>query len=257
MCYKKVILLMFAGLCSLNGAGSNEFFQNGKEGWFYFKDDVIESEKDKKDQNLTDQQFMKSIPLGDLSSLSAKEYQETFTKAKEIAVMNPTKENVQIVQMMNKFQTEQSEKYAKIWMVNSIENPDLEYPEIGKDKFSRSAQFHQKEKDTEAFFEKHKNDLGYVVFYNLSNEMAFKRQQIVFDSIVDKYGIAVEYFNTDENPELVKNYKLASSIENFFVYKNSKNEAIWMRVKSGLANQEEIIKNTVFLFDNAIMEKDK
>ena len=30
-----------------------------------------------------------------------------------------------------------------------------------------------------------------------------------------------------------------------------------MRVKSGLATQEEIVKNTMFLFDNAIMEKDK
>jgi len=256
MFYRQYVYLLLC-LNMTMFAGSNEFFEKGKEGWFYFKDDLIEKNTTTNDHNTSDQQFMKSIPLDNLSSLSAKEYSETFQRAKDVAVMKPTKENVQIVQILNKWQSDQSEKYAKIWMVNSMENPDLEYPEIGKDKFSRSTQFHQKEKETDAFFKTHQDDLGYVVFYSLSNELAFKRQQIVFDSLGDKYGITVEYVNIDEQPDVAKNFKLSTSLESFFVYKNSKDEAIWMRVKSGIATQEEIVKNTMFLFDNAIMEKDK
>ncbi|MFG5141899.1 hypothetical protein O8I45_08735, partial [Campylobacter lari] len=67
----------------------------------------------------------------------------------------------------------------------------------------------------------------------------------------------VEYIDTDKRPELIKKFNLTTTPESFFIYKNSKGEAIWQRVKAGLANREEIIKNTLFLFDNAILEKDK
>jgi len=237
---------------------ANEFFETGKEGWFYYKEaQKKKKEEEKEKQKKSDDQFMKSISINNLTSMQAKEFSETFTKAKEIATMNPTKENVQIVQMMNKWQTDQSEKFARVWTINMLENPNLEYPDIAKDKYGRSAQFHQKEKEMDEFFAKHKDDIGYVVFYSMQNEMAYKRQEIVFNALKNKYGTTIEYVNTDEQPDMIKKFKLATTPESFFVYKNSKGEAIWMRVKSGLATQEEIAKNTMFLFENAIMEKDK
>jgi len=254
--YNNLILATF--LASSQVYAINKFFETGKEGWFYYKEDhKKKKEEEKEKQKKSDQEFMKSIPLDNLDSMQAKEFNEAFTRAKEIAVMNPTKENVQIVQKMNKWQTEQSEKYAKVWIINMLENPNLEYPDIAKDKYGRSTQFHQKQKEIDEFFSKHKNDLGYVVFYNMQNEMAYKKQEIVFNFLKEKYGTTIEYVNTDEQPEMIKKFKLATTPESFFIYKNSKGEAIWMRVKSGLATQEEIIKNTMFLFENAIMEKDK
>lgn len=251
-------LVLAALLVSAQAYANNEFFETGKEGWFYYKDDAKKKKLEKKEeQKKNDEAFMKSIPLNNLSSMQAKEFSEAFTKAKEIATMNPTKENVQIVQMMNKWQTDQSEKFARVWTINMLENPNLEYPDIAKDKYGRSAQFHQKEKETDKFFKKHKEDLGYVVFFSMQNEMAYKRQEIVFNALKEKYGTTVEYVNTDQQPDMIKKFKLATTPESFFIYKNSKGEAIWMRVKSGLATQEEIVKNTMFLYENAIMEKDK
>lgn len=254
-CYKYLLLV---SLLNSQILIANDFFNNGKDGWFYYKDDAkIKKEEKKEEQKKKDQDFMKSIPIRNLETMEAKEFTETFEKAKGIAVMNPTKENVQIVQMMNKWQTDQSEKYAKVWTINMLENPNLEYPDIAKDSYGRSVQFHQKEKETNDFFTKHKEDLGFVVFYNAQNEMAYKRQEIVFNSIKQKYGTTVEYINIDEQPDMVKRFNLISVPESFFIYKNSKSEAIWMRVKSGLATEEEIVKNTIFLFNNALMEKDK
>ena len=246
--------ILLASLIASSSYATNDFFETGKEGWFYYKE---EQKKKKDEKKKSDQEFMKSIPLNNLDTMQAKEFSEAFTRAKEIAVMNPSKENVQIVQMMNKWQTDQSEKYAKVWTINTLENPNLEYPDIAKDKYGRSAQFHQKEKETDEFFTKHKDDLGFVVFYNMKDEMVYKRQEIVFNSLKEKYSTTVEYVNINEQPDMVQKFKLATTPESFFIYKNSKGEAIWMRVKSGLATQEEIVKNTMFLFDNAIMEKDK
>jgi conjugal transfer pilus assembly protein TraF len=251
-------LIIAALLMSSQTYAANEFFETGKEGWFYYKEaQKKKKEEEKEKQKKSDDQFMKSISINNLTSMQAKEFSETFTKAKEIATMNPTKENVQIVQMMNKWQTDQSEKFARVWTINMLENPNLEYPDIAKDKYGRSAQFHQKEKEMDEFFAKHKDDIGYVVFYSMQNEMAYKRQEIVFNALKNKYGTTIEYVNTDEQPDMIKKFKLATTPESFFVYKNSKGEAIWMRVKSGLATQEEIAKITMFLFENAIMEKDK
>lgn len=250
--FYNILLLSTLFSCAYS---ANNFFETGKEGWFYYK----ENQEDKKgeEKSKKDEEFMKSIPLGDLESMQAKEFSEAFTRAKEIAVMNPTKENVRIVQIMNKWQTSQSEKYAKVWTVNMLENPELEYPEIAKDKYGRSTQFHKKEKEIDEFFKKHKDDLGFVVFYSEKERMAYKRQEIVFNALKERYGITVEYFNTDKQKDLIQKFKLATTPESFFIYKNSQDEAIWMRVKSGLATQEEIVKNTIFLFENAIMEKDK
>jgi len=255
---KKLINILLASLIASSSYAANDFFKSGKEGWFYYKEEhKKKKEEEKQQQKKSDQEFMKSIPINNLDSMQAKEFSEAFSKAKEIAVMSPTKENVQIVQMMNKWQTDQSEKYAKVWTVNMLENPNLEYPDIAKDKYARSAQFHQKEKEIDDFFAKHKDDLGFVVFFAMKNKMAYKRQEIVFNSLQEKYKTTVEYVNTDVQPDMIKKFKLATTPESFFIYKNSKGEAIWMRVKSGLATQEEIVKNTMFLFENAIMEKDK
>ena len=67
---------------------------------------------------------MRSVRLNSLDDLSVKEYTEIFERVKSIATMRPTKENVKIMQIMNKWQTEQSERFAKVWAINLLEDPN-------------------------------------------------------------------------------------------------------------------------------------
>ncbi|HEF9750404.1 TPA: hypothetical protein SB143_001910, partial [Campylobacter coli] len=89
------------------------------------------------------------------------------------------------------------------------------------------------------------------------NKEINEKQKGIYRSLQSDYGVNVEYVNVDERKDLISKFKLATTPENFFVYRNSKGEAIWQRVKSGLTNKDDIINNTLFLFDNAILEKDK
>lgn len=73
----------------------------------------------------------------------------------------------------------------------------------------------------------------------------------------DKYGVKTHYINALENEALAKKLKLDSSIEIFFHYFNKNDEEIYMRVKQGYTTAEEIIDNTQFLFENALLEEDK
>ncbi|EGK8008894.1 conjugal transfer protein TraF [Campylobacter lari] len=245
----------FVVLCCISHLNSSSFFDESKKGWFYYE--KIESNKTNDINASEDELFIKSILLDSLESYSAEEFTRIFEKVRQIAVMNPTKDNVKTLQIMNKWQTDQSEKFAKVWALNLLEDPNLEYPEIGSDKFSRSAEFKARDEKINTFFKEHKNDLSFVVFQSGFNKDINEKQKLVYDSLIREYSANVEYIDTDKRPELIKKFNLTTTPESFFIYKNSKGEAIWQRVKAGLANREEIIKNTLFLFDNAILEKDK
>jgi len=244
------------GLCA------NTFFADSKRGWHYYEkyseNNISESNRTKIQKRMDeDEAFMKAIPLSDLDLLSAEEFTQTFEKARKIAVMKPTKDNVRVVQVMNKWQTDQSDKFAKVWALNLLENPNLEYPEIRDDKIGRSDMLEAKENKIKDFFEKHKENLSYVVFINNLNKSTNERQKGIYDMINLKYDVNIEYVNVDEQRELIDKFKLTTTPDNFFIYRNSKGEAIWHRVKAGLANRDDIINNTLFLFENAILEKDK
>lgn len=263
--HKKCIsLALLASLCYANSyfnVGTNEFFSTSKRGWHYFeKDDVNESvnlEERKKEIDKQDEVFMSSIPLNSLEMLTAEEFTQAFEKARKIATMKPTKENVAILQKMNKWQLEQSEKFAMIWQVNLLENPNLEFPELASDKFGRNDALMERDKKIKQFFKDHKNDLAFVVFMSKFNENTNVKQKDVYDTIQREYGVTVEYIDVDKRKDLIATFKLETTPENFFIYKNSKGEAIWKRVRAGLSNKDDIINNTIFLFDNAILEEDK
>ena len=258
--------LAFLLLCSsvAFGATNNAFYNDTKRGWHYYEAEpqVQEQEKmtkkqEKEKKGLDDEAFMKSVPLNALDSLTVKEYTETFDRVKSIATMKPTKENVKILQAMNKWQTEQSERFAKVWAINLLEDPNLEFPEVADSKFAKNQKMIVEDKRTKEFFEKNKENLAFVVFYSGKNQEGYRNQKAIYDVIEDKYGIEAKYIDLDTNPDLIQRFNLTAFPENFFVYRNSKNEAIWHRVKAGHATLNTIIDTTIFLFDNAILEEDK
>lgn len=238
----------------------SNFFNDSRRGWHYYEAEPKQEEQKeakKKERINDDVIFMRSIPLDSLDKLSIKEYTETFERVKSIATMNPTKENVKIMQMMNKWQTEQSERFAKVWAINLLEDPNLEYPNIVDTKFAKISKIAQKDKETEEFFKSKKDRLAFIVFYGNLNQEAIDRQKEIYKHIERLYGIQAEFVDIDRKPHLKERFKLATSPENFFLYKNKNNEAIWHRIKAGLATQDEILNTTKFLFKNAIIEKDK
>ena len=242
-------------------ASKNEFFETNKRGWHYFERDKDENKTDlveqKKQIDTEDEQFMSSIPINNLDLLSAKQFTETFEKARQIAVMKPTKQNVAIVQKMNKWQMDQSELFAKIWTINNLENPNLEFPEIKTSRAGIDSRKNQQKAKQDKFFEDKKDNLGFVVFVSAVNQEINSKQKGVYEALQRMYDIEVEYIDIDTNQDFVKALNLITTPENFFIYKNSKDEVIWQRIKSGFVTREEILSNIMFLFENAILKDDK
>jgi len=249
----------------------NSYFNDEKRGWFFYEtNSTIEQNNTKKKKQkiifdekklmkMSDEKFMKSIPLNNLDMLSAESFKKIMTRARQIAVMKPTKSNVLVVKKMEKFTTDQAEKYAKVWYVLTLENPNLEYPQIKTTPFAQTPKYYAKQREIKNFFDKHKKDLAFVVFMAKTpqNHMINTRLKWIYKDIEKEYGIKTEYIDIKERPNLVKKFNIKELPDNFFVYKNKKGELIWERIKAGLVTKESLVNNTMFLFKNAIQEKDK
>ncbi len=252
-------------LLSLGHANESSFFNDAKRGWHYYeiyKKDIPpktdeEKQKELKIRRNADDEFIDQIPIDNLSILTAEEFTETFEKVRKISVMNPTKRNVKVMQIMNKWQIDQSDKFTKVWALNLLEDPDLEYPEIRADKIGRNEMYRLEEEKKKKFFTDHKDNFIYVVFYSSANERANEAQRGIYKDIKNRYGVDVEFIDVDERIDLVHKLGLKTTPENFFLLRNSKGEAIWQRVKAGLANRDDVVKNTIFAYENEILERDK
>ena len=158
---------------------------------------------------------------------------------------------------MNKWKTEQTESIAKVWTINILEEPNLEFPNISNDKFGRTNKGMMAKAETQKFFEEKKDKLSFVVFYSARDQKGSYNQKAIYDLVEKDYGIKTYYVDLDSNPDLIEKFKLTALPENFFLYKNSKGEGVWHRIKAGFANMDVILDTTQFLFDNAILEEDK
>jgi conjugal transfer pilus assembly protein TraF len=264
---KKILLLLpFLLFADVN----NAFFKKGNTGWFFGDNEKNETNKTKKMakinpynlkqmMKLPDDKFMASIPLNNLDLYSAEDFQKVFKRAKGIAVMHPTQKNVYIVKKMQKFMTDQATKFAKVWYVETLQRPnELEYPGINAATFAKTANYYKKKKEYNDFFKKHTNDIGFVVFYNPKDKMFNTRQKWIYKSIKKEYpGYDVVWVDVSKRPDLVKKFNIKVLPDNFYVYKNKKGEAVWVRIKAGLVSESELKDNVIFTFDNIIAKKDK
>jgi len=253
----------------LSATVDNDFYKTSKKSWFFGYKETNETNKTKpkkinpynikKMLKLPDDEFMSSIPLNNLDLYTAEGFRQVFNRAKGIAVMKPTQRNVYVLKKMQKFMTDQAEKFTKVWYVQTLQNPnELGYPEINPSSFARTTAYYKKEAKIKEFFKKHKDDIGFVVFYDPKDEMSNTRQKWVYEGFKKEFpDYDVVWVDVTKRPDLVKKFNIKVLPDNFYVYKNKKKEAIWIRVKAGLVSETELKDNTIFTFENIILKKDK
>ena len=249
---------------------NNDFYNTAKTGWFFNENNETNETNKTKEANinpfdlkeimkLPDDKFMRSIPVNNLDMYSADAFQKVFKRAKGIAVMHPTRENVYVVKKMQKFMTDQASKFARVWYVETIQHEnELGYPEIKATSFAKTTAYYRKKEEIEKFFKKHIDDLGFVVFYNPKDKMANTREKWTIEGFKKKYGnYDFVWVDVTKRPDLVKKFNIKELPDNFFVYKNKKGEGVWIRIKAGLPTESELVNNTIFMFKNIIDKKDK
>ncbi|OCR99528.1 hypothetical protein A9K75_06565 [Campylobacter fetus subsp. testudinum] len=224
---------------------SKQFFGENKEGWFWYETNQY---LEKMDQNRTleDEKFISQIPLKDLNKLSAEEFKKTFEKVREIAVMKPTFENVQTMRIMQKFMTDQSMKFTKVFKYATLVDPDNNYNDIGEGGFSGNVLRDKKELENKAKYLT--SNIIFVTFVkDQTSDIA--KKQIVKNLDFRKMNIDARVFEytTLDDQELVNRLNLKLDIENYVFKKSTKD---WIVIRKSLIDPSEFIKDFIFIEDN-------
>lgn len=293
MMNKRIVFFLIGVTYSLSA--NNDFFISKKDGYFYYKDPIIiKEEKDTKKKqenpskivNTTDynstmtkmnipfeneeqrterrqkeKEYMENIPWHDLDNLSADEYRRLLDTTREISVATPSKEYVKSYAALQKFWVDKSEMFAKVWSVANLENPDeLIYPEIETSANARKIRYKQKTDEKKEFFSKIKNRLGFIaIIEDKRNVEEYKRFEAMYDLIKQETGVEYLIYDYYEVPMLIRKLNLnpKSLPENFLMYRGANNIDIYKRVAKGYSSAAQIIDTTKFIFENAILEKEK
>jgi len=272
--------ISFALLCAIPTLfAGNTFFENNKEGYFYYKDPILEEKKENKKRNESQQniisttdynstmtkmkkEYMNNIPWSDLDNLSADEYRRMLDTTREISVATPSKQYVKTYAALQKFWVDKSEKFAKVWQVANLENPDelLYSDNIETSTSGRKIRNKKQKKEKKEFFKKLKGRLGLIAivdgdgnsenFRSVESVLGFVKKETELDyKIVDFYSV----------PVLVRKLKLDTKglPDIFMLYIGSNNKEIYKRVSRGYSTADQIVDSTKFVFENGIIEKDK
>jgi conjugal transfer pilus assembly protein TraF len=290
---KKIILLSVL-VCSVFAL--NDFFEDSKNGYFYYRELPPETEKNinKNDKNSTltkvistadynstftkmsipfedkkqrqyrreqEKKYVDNIPWHDLNNLSADEYRRLMDTTREIAVATPSKQYVKSYASLQKFWVDKSEKFAKVWSVANLENPDeLIYPKFEFSASGRKIRYKEKKKENKDFFTKFKDTMGYIVVIEDKNDAeTYNRFDYMYKTIKEQTGLEYMIVDYYDIPQLARKLKidLKTLPENFIMYRGNKNKEVYKRVAKGYASATQIVENTRFVFDNAILEEDK
>ena len=289
-----VIITLISNLYA-NNQLNNNFFNQGKEGYFFYKDEKIEEEKEKdkkivktetssikseysKTKEMMDMvfendeeretrlkkedEFMDNIPFHKLDELSTDEYKRLLDVTRNISTGRPNKEFVKKYAAVQKFWVDKSENFAKSWSVANLENPDeLIYSDIGWTSRDRVNNKTKKDREDIEFFSKIKNSAGYVVIIeDKANNALLQDTKLLYDKIKEETGLdylIYDFYEVNETLKKQLNLKANNLPDNFLLYVNHKKEKIYKRVAQGFSASTKIISNTKFVFENAILEEQK
>jgi|GEM_PF-2174882 len=295
---KKLILSISLIIININlelYSFNNNFYNENKEGYFYYKDELIEEEKDKnkkiikndisitvseyskneemmkmsfeddKERELRkkrEDNFMVNIPFHKLDEMSTEEIKRLLDITRNISTGRPNKEFVKKYAAVQKFWVDKSENFAKSWSVANLENPDeLLYNDIGWTSRDRVNLKKKKVKEDKKFFEKIKSRAGYIVIIEDKSDTGLMQDtKLLYEKVKNETGLdylIYDYYEVSEKLKRQLKIKLETLPENILLYVNNKNKKIYKRVVQGFSASTKIVNNTKFIFENAILEKDK
>lgn len=242
-----------------NHSDHQHFWDKSKEGWFWYKDDIIpDEEEDDEDVAEAPKERKEEEPPSEitheyLNSLTASQLRELGEQAMEVAVSLPTRENVFRYQFIQKFMVDRSETFAKTWVVNLLEHPEL----VGRERSSVSSAsrtvFHNTlmGQNKEAIQDLSET-AALIHFYDPQCPFCEKMKPIL-NLFEKKHNWFIKRININEEPDLALSFGVESVPDTWIIYKNPNDLPFYYRVRAGFTSKDELEEAILFLYQNIIM----
>jgi conjugal transfer pilus assembly protein TraF len=219
---------------------SSSFYETHREGWFFYDDP-------NEDNNITEEK---------LEKMSAKELEAKLESLKDIAVSNPTKENLANYILAQNVAVKRSEKFASVWQEVLLEKSELDIAApLAKSGFEKNVKIMQRGSDTKNFWEQNIDKIGFVVFVDPKDEVANESMQRVYFLLSEELrGLTskkpvIRFVDISKNEHFKDSLGIVTTPDNFIVYSDDNGEPIYKRIKAGVATKAELLKNVRFVYD--------
>lgn len=240
------------------------FYENGLEGWFAYKDaNLTKIDDNKSNENFPREKKSKKVVEipENLNELSAKEFEALITEAKEISTMNPTKENVRNFIILQNFVQQKADVLTKTWGEVMLENPELDISvNIAKTSFAKSALGELSKTEKKDFFSKFSKHMTLVMFYDSNKREISSKQDDVMNFISYDYTEIKQLkidINNKKAEELFSKLKISDErLPDIWLMLDIDGKQAWKRVAIGLSTQDKIM-NKIYEYSKEIFKKDK
>lgn len=239
------ILLFVAYSCIQLYSLPDGYYDDSRRGYYFYEIHPSPQAQKRKDQ-------LPYIPR-DLSSLTADEFQALLENVKKVAVMHPTKRNVESYIKLQNYSMNQSVVFEKKYKSIILADPSLNIAvNNANGTYGRTIIDPEEEAHRKQFYDKHNEELGFIVFLNDETSTRTKKTKALFDRIQRKYGLVykIAYTQTSQGLAAAKNVKTVPDV--FLVYKTANSGAIWNRVATGIVTEDDILENTDFIIQTKL-----
>ena len=210
----------------------NKFFDSSRWGWFYNEKCItksLDAFQEKKQQpasqpqqqpkKLTDQEIIRLATNPHyLNNLSATEYKKMYEHVTNIAVMQPTKDNVAAYMYMTNFTRVKSLIFAHAVTDYTMNNPKYNMiKKLGETSWSYNAYHSQENDEVKQMIELHKDNLGIIVF--IKDGCPFCEKQLpVLNWLQSDYHIDVVAASLNQCPANTNNIQCMVNPAAFKLY---------------------------------------
>jgi len=236
-------------LCLLTGIvwgmcqDSGDFFNERERGWFW-KEVCVEKEKEDKKEEKPPTKVV--VPWHKLDEMSPDEVKELVEKAKSIAIMHPTYENVREYKKLLLWIAQKAKEYAKVDYLVSMTDPEIAswLADRPHTPYARKAHLKVKKQRIEEILKRYKDKAGLVVFKKEGCPYC-ERQKPIVKLFQERYGWEVKWVDVSEFPNTATKLQVRA-VPDIFLVLNRDGKAMWQRIGTGLQTLGRLTEGVIW-----------
>lgn len=235
------LLLLLASVSFASPCKVENFFGDRERGWFW-RNVCLEEEKKEEKKPKKKEEKVVVIPWSRLKDMTAKEIRELMTNTLEVAVTNPTYENVREYLRLQKWVLERSRKFQEVASLVNMTDPELSsyVGKIPSSKVAKDVYMSETQERMRKKLDEYRDRAGLLVAVSerCGYCKAFKRMAKLF--FVPNTGWKIKYIDVDEYPAFAYRMQVSSVPDIFLAVMGQ--EPFVIRIGTGYLTETELIE---------------
>lgn len=242
-----VLSLLLAGLVFADECKVENFFKDRERGFFWKrvcleKEEEKKDKKEKKEKKEEKKELVVRIPWNELDKMKPSEIRKIAEEAREIAIANPTYENVREYYRFQVWMLKKASKFQEMAYLVAMTDPYVaSYAGmIPNDFLGRTAYLSSEWQKKYNKVVAYRDRAGLLVAVKKGCPYCEVFKQVLEMHFIPQTGWAVKFVDVDENPNFARNLQIFGVPDTFLVVKGDK--PFILRIATGPLSYEALVE---------------